>query len=210
MPFLIKPLSIFYFLKRILRINNEQPFIKLKTPEEKYLKNGVIKEIMEFGEDYNTLWASLNEHILVAVNRNAAYMNWRYVQKPGADYAKYGYYKEGELKGIVIFTLQNKHNGSIGYLMELLYFPHNKSIAKELLKFAEKILKKNKADLILAWCYSHSFNYSSYKSAGYYSFPEKFRPQKLGVVVKELRPVEVINVKEVINWYLSYSDSDTV
>ena len=119
-------------------------------------------------------------------------------------------YENDQLAGVVVFTLKNKHGGKIGYLMELLYDPKNEKVAKDLLKFCSRTLKKNNADLVLAWCFDHSFNYTCIRRNGYYKFPEKFRPQKLGFITKILNSKNTKDIYNIKNWYISYSDSDTV
>lgn len=214
-PFLIKPLKVFYFLKKIIKKNSiseaDDSNCTLKADPELRLRNHTfVKKLDKFGNDYEELWNKVKEHIPISVNRDADYMNWRFVDKPHADYLRYGYFEGSELKGIIIFTLKNKHGGKVGYLMELLFDRESKYAGKELLQFASRIFKKNKADVILSWCYAHSFNYGTYKKAGFYNFPEKIRPQKLGVIVKVLKSEFEKDILKIKNWYFSYSDSDTV
>jgi hypothetical protein len=214
-PFLIKPLGISYVLKKFFRKKTSRDPLEMNceidSPGEISLKNNSsIKSVSGFGEDYNSLWSRVVPKINIGVNRDAAYMNWRYVNKPGENYSKYGLYESGILKGIVIFTLKNKHNGRIGYLMEILFDPENEQAGKDLLKFCSVIFKRNKADLILAWCLPHSFNYSCHRQAGFYKFPEKIRPQKLGMIAKALNSNHAEDITNVKNWFFSYSDSDTV
>ena len=94
--------------------------------------------------------------------------------------------------------------------MEILYDPESETTGIKLIKFCSKILRKNKADLILAWCFPHSFNYFCHRKAGFYKFPEKLRPQKLGIIAKTLNSNLATDIYNVKNWFLSYSDSDTV
>ena len=214
-PFLIKPLRISYFVKKFIKKSKvgeeDDTNCEVKAGTEINLHNyASLKKLDNFGEDYEILWNKVKQNIPIGVNRDAAYMNWRFVNKPQADYLRYGYYQGTELKGIIIFTLKNKHGGKIGYLMELLFEPENKKAGKELLRFSSRIFKNNKADVILAWCYTHSFNYSTFKNAGFYNFPEKIRPQKLGVIVKVLKSTFEKDILKIKNWYFSYSDSDTV
>ena len=172
--------------------------------------NFEIKEISKFDEKYDELYSAVSSQINIGVNRNAAYMNWRYIAKPDEIYARYGLYENNQLAGVVVFTLKNKHGGKIGYLMELLYDPKNEKAGKDLLKFCSRTLKKNNADLVLAWCFDHSFNYTCIRRNGYYKFPEKFRPQKLGFITKILNSKNTKDIYNIKNWYISYSDSDTV
>ena len=214
-PFLIKPLSISYVLKKLLKKKTSQSvaesICKIDAPQEVLLKNNnSIKYLTKFEKDYDALWLKVAPKINIGVNRDAIYMNWRYVKKPGEDYSRYGLYENGVLKSVVIFTLKNKHDGKIGYLMEILFDPENESAGKMLLKFCCRILKKNKADLILAWCFPHSFNYFCHRKAGFYKFPEKIRPQKLGMITKTLNSNRQSDIYNVKNWFFSYSDSDTV
>lgn len=213
-PFLIKPLRISYFLKKMFRKNHvieEDSNCPIKAEIEiNFPDNAVLKKLEYFGEEYEKFWINVKQHISIGVNRNADYMNWRFVNKPHADYLRFGYYEGSDLKGIIVFTLKNKHSGKVGYVMELLYDVRNKKAGKELLRFSNRTFKNNKTDVILSWCYSHSFNYALYKNEGFYNFPEKIRPQKLGVIVKVLNSTFEKEILKIKNWYLSYSDSDTV
>jgi hypothetical protein len=213
-PFLIKPMRVAYLFRKLLKkkvSNVTEVNVAIESPRERELKPGrSIKIIYKFGEDYNRLWEKIAPLIHIATNRNSEYMNWRYVDKPGEYYSLYGFYENGILKGIVIFTLKNKHEGKIGYLMEILFDPEYEKAGIALLKFCCSTLRKNKADLVLAWCFSHSFNYFCHRKAGFYKFPEKLRPQKLGMIAKTLNSHHSSDIYNIKNWYFSYSDSDTV
>lgn len=208
-PFLIKPLRISYFINKLLKKNagnTSDSNCSIAITD----KLSTIKEITHFDDDYETLYRSVSSHIKIGVNRNAAYMNWRYITKPGETYYRYGYYENEVLQAVIIFTLKNKHGGKIGYLMELLFDPKNEKVGKQLLKFCIATFKKNNADLVLCWCFEHSFNYSTIRKSGFYKFPEKLRPQKLGFIAKILNSENTKDIYSLKNWYLSYSDSDTV
>ena len=213
-PFLIKPLRIGYFVNKLLKQHkNIAPDTNCEIIADKTQKikdDAIIKEITRFHSEYDALYELVIPKIKIGVNRDAAYMNWRYVNKPGENYYKYGYYERDVLKGVIIFTLKHKHGGRVGYLMELLFEPGNEKVAKSLLDFCVKAFKKNKADVILAWCFDHSFNHAAIRNRGFYKFPEKLRPQKLGFIAKTLNSRQTADIYTLKNWYLSYSDSDTV
>lgn len=213
-PFLIKPIGISYLVRKIFKKKVSDPQevnCLIDAPQEILLNDREsIKSINRFERDYDGLWEKIGLQIPIGTNRNAEYMNWRYIDKPGEHYSRYGLYENGNLKGIVIFTLKNKHGGKIGYLMEVLFDPENEKTGIKLLNFCTKVLTKNKAELILAWCFSHSFNYFCHRKTGFYRFPEKLRPQKLGIIVKTLNSSNAEDIYNVKNWFLSYSDSDTV
>lgn len=164
-----------------------------------------------FDQEYDELWNRVSSGIPVAVNRSADYMNWRYVKKPGEEYSRCGLYINGSLKGIIVFTIKNKHNGRIGYIMELIYeeSPAN-NVGSTLLKYSTTVFKKEKTDAVLAWCFRHSFNYPAFRKSGYFNLPEKFRPQHLFLGVRALTDRNKQTIENIKNWYISYSDSDTV
>ena len=213
-PFLIKPLNPLYFFKKLIKRKKHTDFSSTNyifNAQETYPVNDKteIKAIDIFDTIYDRLWLRVAENIQVCVERSAAYMNWRYVDKPGEHYYRYGLYIDNKLTGIIVFSIKNKHDGLIGYVMEFIFEPTNVAAGKRLLKFATKLFKQNNTDVVLAWSLPGTFNHSCYKNSGYYKLPEKLRPQKLFLGAKVFRPENAGLINNIKNWYISYSDSDT-
>lgn len=209
-PFLIKPLKSKYFTEKIkfLRFlpNINMPFTKFKKDE-----NFIIKEKNNFPEEVNIIWKQFSNEIKVSVERDKPYLDWRYIQKPNENYKiAHCYNKENKYLGFVIYAVKEKHNGKIGYIMEILYDLNEPKAAKLLLNYAISKIKNEKADCILSWCLEHSPNYNIYKNSFFINLPEKFRPIELhfGARAFQEKIKRIVNKRE--NWYLSYSDSDTV
>ncbi len=214
-PYLIKPFRLSYFIKKLLKKKKDTNIAESNKPVTGLDKLGSIngmqlKPIDKFNQEYDVLWEKAAQTMGVAIERDSKYMNWRYVDKPDEVYYRYGIYSnENLLQGIVVFALKNKHDGVIGYLMELIYDPANPSIGKSLLKIVSNVLRKNKADLILAWCLPASYNFNAYKGAGYFILPDKIKPQDLYFGVRSFQSNGAI-IEDLKNWYISYADSDTV
>lgn len=209
-PFLIKPLRSKYFTKRV-KFLKYLPNLTLTFNKKSKSKKYSTYEKNAFPESVNTLWSSFSKDIKVAVQRDKAYLDWRYIEKPLENYKiAHCYDINNFLLGFIVFTVKEKHEGRIGYIMELIYDLKYPTVSKELLQFAVAEIKKNNADCILSWCLDHSPNASSYKKEFFIKIPEKFKPIELHFgarcFVDELRGL--INDRK--NWYLSYSDSDTV
>ena len=215
-PFLIKPLGLLYFIKKFFKNQKEASASGDENvdysipPKTELQKNIFIKQLHSFEEDYDLIWKKAVKKIGVCVDRSAAYMNWRYVEKPGEQYAKCGIYIDDQLKGVIVFTIKNKHDGRIGYIMELIYEEAFAEVGVMLLKYATKVFKTENVDTALAWCFPHSFNYKSFTQSGYFNLPIKFRPQHLFLGVRALNDQEKNFIENYTNWYISYSDSDTV
>jgi len=210
LPFLIKPIKSKYFTDKI-RALKFLPNINLSFSKFKVNKKYTLNEVAIFPVEVNELWKQFSEKIKVAVVRDKAYLDWRYIQKPNEDYKIVHCYDKDEVYlGFVIYSVKEKHNGKIGYIMELIYNLDNPEVGKTLLKFAINKIKQNNADCILAWCFRHSPNYNIYKNMFFINMPEKLRPIELHFGVRSLKD----NIKGITNnrenWFISYSDSDTV
>ena len=212
-PFLIKPINWFYFFKRFFKSKDipvsDTNYIYDAPDSEDVNKTTQIKIIAGFDSQYNEIWDKASEKIGVCADRNAAYMQWRYVTKPGEHYYRYGLFVNGKLEGVVVYALKKKHGGVIAYLMELIYNPQNQKSGTLLLKFVTAQCKSQNIDVILAWSLPHSFSNKSFKRCGYYKLPAKLRPQKLFFGVKALNRNHEPEILNINNWYISYSDSDT-
>lgn len=208
-PFLIKPIRSGYFTKKV-KILSWLPDIRISR-KYKIDKNVRINLSKDFPEEVNYIWEKFSKNILVTVKRDKEYLNWRYLKKPEEDYKiLHAYNSEGLYIGYLIYCVKKKHGGKIGYIMEFIYDPIHKKQAKNLLKFATNNILKEKADCILSWCLEHSDNYEFYKKVGFLSLPEKFRPIELHFGARSFDSGLDKVIYKRTNWYLSYSDSDTV
>ena len=215
-PFLLKPINPFYFIKKFInrkkKLEDFSSFNHIyNAPKLKEINTSVvIKAIANFDESYDQIWKKVSKNIKVCINRNAEYMNWRYVNKPAEHYYRYGIFIEGQLKAVVVYAIKGKHGGRIGYIMDLIFEPNNGSAGKQLLKFTSQQFRLQQTDTVLTWSLPGSFNYACFKKSGYYSLPLKLRPQHLFLGVRAFNVAYSDLILDIKNWYISYSDSDTV
>lgn len=209
-PFLIRPLKSSYFTNRISYLKY-LPNINLSFSNYRKSKQFSIVADSYFPEDVNLIWNSFSKNIKVAVQRDKRYLDWRYVTKPLEDYKiAHCYNSKNEYLGYIVYTVKGKHGGKIAYIMELVYVLEVPNSGTELLKYAVNEIKIQKADCILSWCFTHSPNYKNFKKSFFLNLPEKFRPIELHFGARCFNDDlnKIINNRS--NWYLSYSDSDTV
>lgn len=208
-PFLFKPIYTGYFTKKSKLISW---FPNMKIGYRSKVDRKInIQFKQEFPLEVNEIWEKFSTNITVCVKRNKEYLDWRYLLKPDEDYKiAHAYTSDGSYIGFIIYSVKEKHGGKIAYIMEYIYDPKFTIQAENLLKFAINKIIKEKADCILSWCLPHSRNYNHYRKSGFYTLPEKFRPIELhfGVRCFDEDLNEMITNRK--NWYLSYSDSDTV
>lgn len=210
LPFLIKPLKSSYFTNKIPFLKF-LPNINLSFANYSKSKTYSIVEDFSFPESVNELWQSFSKNIKVAVHRDKTYLDWRYINKPFENYKiAHCFDINNKHLGFIIYTVKGKHGGKIAYIMEMIYDLDHPKAAQELLQYAVTQIKKEKADCILSWCLEHSPNASMYKKEFFVAMPEKLRPIELHFGVRSFKTDLNKTVYDRKNWYLSYSDSDTV
>lgn len=209
-PFLIKPLRSKYFTNKI-KLFRFVPNINLFFSKKVKSKTFNLIENREIPQDINRLWQKFSEKIVIAVDRNKEYLDWRYIQKPNEDYKiVHCFDSMKNYMGLVVFTIKEKHEGKIGYIMELIYDLNCPEAGKLLLKHANYCIQKGNADCILSWCMEHSPCYPLYKNEYFFKMPEKLRPIELHFGVRAFKEEFKHIVEKRKNWFISYSDSDTV
>lgn len=208
-PFLLKPLNSSYFSKKI-KFLSWLPNLPIGF-KSAVAKNVEIREEFAFPDQVNALWDKFAKSITVAVQRDKEYLTWRYLNKPQEDYKiLHAYTQAGAYIGYIIYCVKGKHGGKIGYIMEYIYDPQHSDLASNLMKQAVNSIIEEKADCILGWSMEHSLPYQTYKKSGFMNLPEKFRPIELHFGARAFDPQFALLINERKNWYLSYSDSDTV
>ena len=209
-PFLIKPLKTKFFSDRI-RFLRFMPNISLPFFRHRETAGHTISQLDYFPEEVTDLWKKFSKNVSVSVYRDKHYLDWRYIEKPDESYQIYHCYDSDQFyRGFVVFTVKDKHDGRVGYIMELIFDPSYESVGRQLLSLAVSKIREQNGDLILAWCFDHSPNYKAFSKMLFFNLPLKLRPIELhfGVLSFQDRLKSILGKRE--NWYISYSDSDTV
>lgn len=215
-PFLIKPLRFSYFLRRLGSVgrwaSGMQPAtIPLAARTVAHPPGHEMRPLEGFGPGTDRVWQQFRRGVAVAVERDAAYLNWRFSMRPGHQYRSWEYLKPGgETAGFVTVCCLDKHGGRVGYIMELLHCPEVPEIGKALLRHAVRHLAADGAEVVLAWNLPHSPNHPAFRLTGFLPLPEAFRPIELHFGARALDPSIARVVADRRSWYLSYADSDTV
>jgi GNAT superfamily N-acetyltransferase len=209
-PFLIKPLRMEYFAKRIDK--NLGRFFRLPlTLLSRGAASDDIVRVDAFDSRVDELWTTFSRDIGCAVDRNHKFLNWRLFEHPTEKYITHAIFRpEGSLAGFVSTVTADKHGGRVGYIMEAMAMPDARNDLHRLLSNAVTEMYQDGADVVLAWAAPWAPNYRAYRRAGFLPLPETLRPIHLYFggrsLDSELSPV----MTSQDSWYLSYLDSDTV
>jgi GNAT superfamily N-acetyltransferase len=106
-PYLVKPLTRRAFrraewpmvLNRLVSAVT-LPYVKF-VARQKPLQ-GEVRLIRRFDASFDKLWARLAPRFDVAVRRDAAYLQWKFVSPPHVRYAIAALYRDGEAQGYVV------------------------------------------------------------------------------------------------------------
>lgn len=194
-PMLIKPLRAGYFLKRMAKMLPDFPLPSLGPVAR------AADPVTRFDACHAAIWQRFATGVDHAVERDAAYLNWRLFDHPSARYDALM-----TEDAFAVGTVAEKHGGRIGYVMEAL------GPAPALAPLIGAIVagfRARRADAALAWCLPHSPNYAAYRKAGFLPFPDRLRPITLHFGARALgAPLD--GLADPRRWYVSYLDSDTV
>jgi hypothetical protein len=210
-PFLFLPLNINYFIRRVKFLK----FLKLpKFNFNNYIHQNdklLINDLTLFTSEYDSLWDKFSSNISISVVRDSKYLNWRFIDNPTENYLIYSATYNDSLVGFIVINIKNKHDGKIGYVMELIFDPMYPFVPNSLLAYAINIFKSESVDVALAWCFEHSLPYPHLRKSGFYKLPIFLRQIELHFGYKILKCKN--DLSEVLSnpkaWYISYSDSDT-
>jgi len=223
-PFLIRPLRTRYLVESLklgayARFVPDLPLFASLPPivgrlGRPFGRPRPIEPITRFDERATALWHAVAGDALVAVERDARYLNWRLIDKPIEKlierYDNAAVVDGDRLTAFASHCVKDKHGGRIGYLMEALARPGERGALRSLVSRALADMTRQGADVALAWCLPHSPSYRVLLAAGFVPFPERYRPIELHAGVRAFDASLASTVTDRARWYMSYLDSDTV
>lgn len=195
-PMMVRPLRTGLLLKRISRFAPDWPVPILSRAHPG------ARAIDRFGDDATESWDRFSVGIGCAVERSAAFLNWRLADHPTERYQLW----QAPDGAFAASTVTDKHGGRIGYLMEAV--GPGTSLAP-LISTALRDMRARGAEVAFSWCLPTAPNYRAYRKAGFYPLPARLRPILINFGVRPLGSASP-SIGDVRRWYVSYLDSDTV
>ena len=208
-PFKVAALRSRYLLRRIPVVGallGRLPDVPLRRAAPPH---PAVRPLGGFDEAAD-VWADVRAGVGVGVERDAAYLRWRFTDKPGEAYTALGFWDGPRLAGYVVFAVKEKHGGRVGYVMEMLHRPGRSDAGRALLAAALAGMAEQRADVALAWVFDHSPTAAAFRAAAFRTLPERLRPIRLHFGALVLDEDERARLSDARQWYLSYCDSDTV
>jgi Acetyltransferase (GNAT) domain len=198
-------LSKFPMLRAVLPILRLMD--NIKRPAKIRIIDGEFKKIKFCGTEFNELWDKVKDDYPILLKRNAAFLNWRYHERPDYTYNMYGYYRNESLIGYVVINEQSKHfsKGTItaGVIVDIIGI-NESEVWHSLIEKAKELLRNS--DIINTWALKHTLLYKELKKS---SFVHKDEPMSL--VGKDVTS-SITNIEDgfdINNWFITPGDVDS-
>jgi hypothetical protein len=101
-----------------------------------------ISPIDSFTPEFDRLWEKLSPRFYAIVRRDAQYLNWKYVQQPHIEYARFAVRKVDELNGYVILRKCKPPERNQGIIADIFTDPHDREVLFSTLSFSLTFFKR--------------------------------------------------------------------
>lgn len=160
--------------------------------------------IEEFGEEDAAIWRDYAESIRYGVERSAAYLNWRYFQKPLGTYSAFRFSSKGS-RAVGIFKIFDKGKGEkYAHLCDLFWEPGFKELG-EGVKFFRAFAQEHGATQSSLWSPPESPLATQLAELG---FTLNTHLTRWLVLNTNSTTLDSASVSRFSHWHLTMGDSD--
>lgn len=135
----------------------------------------LFSSVKRFDSSADELWEKAKDIFDISVKRDAAYLNWRFLERPDQKYFAFGAYEDGKLRGYVILKLYRDDKILKGHIIDILSLPDRDDIVHFLIEKALKYFSDSGTDIESSWLHGAARYSSILKGKGF----EEVRPRPL-------------------------------
>jgi GNAT superfamily N-acetyltransferase len=164
---------------------------------------GEVSVIRHFDESFTRLWERLAPKFAFAVRRDAAYLNWKYIQAPHVRYSIAALVRDGEAAGYAVYRHTFEPRGRVTLLVDFLVDPEDEAGLLTLLRWVDREARAEDSDKIRTFALHEGFRKILRKS-NYYAVKST-----MDFVVKvNAVPTPADFYKATGTWHVTLGDSD--
>jgi GNAT superfamily N-acetyltransferase len=162
-----------------------------------------VEPIRRFDASFTELWERLADRFSLAVRRDAAYLNWKYIEPPHVRYSVAALKRDGRPEGYAVYRHAQEPRGRVTWLVDFLADTHDEIGFKTLLRWVDAEARLAGSDKIR--CYAaHAGFRRVIRHSGYFRMRH---PLPLAVKINAVN-VPVTFYKETDDWHITLGDSD--
>jgi hypothetical protein len=164
---------------------------------------GEVRVIRHFDEGFTRLWERIASSFKFAVRRDAAYLNWKYIQAPHVRYSVAALIRDNEPAGYAVYRHVQEPRGRVTLLVDFLTAPDDTAGMITLLRWVDREARAADSDKIRTYATHDAFR-KLLRQSGYYSVKSS-----MDFVVR----INALSVppdfyKSTTLWHVTLGDSD--
>ena len=164
---------------------------------------GEVRMTRHFDEGLTRLWERVSPRFAFAVRRDAAYLNWKYIQTPHVRYSTAILERQGVAEGYVVYRHVHEPRGRVTLLVDFLTDPTDDIGMTTLLRWVDREARAADSDKIRTFALHTGFRRLLRKS-GYYAVKSSMTLlAKVNAV-----PVPSSFYENTDTWHVTLGDSD--
>jgi hypothetical protein len=156
LPCLVKPLS-----RRALRIPTwpravnrlvsavTLPFVRVVARAQPLREQ--VEVVRRFGRDIDQLWERVAPRLDLAVRRDSAYLNWKYIEPPHVRYSVAVLRRDEEPHGYAVYRHLREPQGRVTQIVDFLVDPEDERGLKTLLRWIDREARAEDSDKIRSY-----------------------------------------------------------
>lgn len=127
-----------------------------------------VEIVRRFDRGFDELWMRVAPSLDLAVRRDAAYLNWRYIEPPHVRYTVAALRRDGQVEGYAVYRHLREPHGRVTQVVDLLTDPGDVGGLKALLRWIDREARAEDSDKIR--CYAtHAAYRRALKRSGYFA-----------------------------------------
>lgn len=162
-----------------------------------------VRMVQRFDDSFTTLWESLAPKFGLAVRRDAAYLNWKYMSAPHVRYSIAALRRDDRNVGYAVYRHLHEPRGRVTLLVDFLTDPDDEAGFQTLLGWLDREARRADSDKIRAFALNAAFRRGLRKS-GY------FQVKSTMEFVVRINAVDLPEhfYEDTSRWHVTLGDSD--
>jgi hypothetical protein len=162
-----------------------------------------IQPIRHFDRRFTELWERVAPSFGLAVRRDAAYLNWKYIEPPHVRYSVVALKRDEALAGYAVYRHLQEPRGRVTVLVDFLADPADREGFETLVRWVDREARAANSDKIRLFEMHAGFR-KLLRSAGYYHVKSTLQ------FTLKVNEVEVNDAfyQQTGNWHFTLGDSD--
>ena len=167
-----------------------------------------IDPVTEFDEPFAVFWRRVQNRTPLIIERDSAYLNWRYGLVPGREYTVFAARSEGKVRALIVLREAPLGRLSAGLIVDMIVEAsgEGRAAGRLLVEHAGVYFRDRDLDLLATLSLRHTDEFRLFRASGFWMPPKFLEPHPLHLVVRS--HAEEANVAyDLHNWFLTLGDS---